>query len=140
MHLSSNRSAFTHLPILVVLLSATVTMGEEPKGSSPPKVSSKQLAADFVKNATAAGKKYGERYNPKEVVVEGVVVAIEDGKYGKGAKLAGTDKLTVAFLLRKEDEQAVKKGDKIVIKGKCRGLFEKDKIVDINGAALVKEK
>jgi hypothetical protein len=133
--LKSNQGPFTLLTVAgVALLAATAVRADD----APVKVTAKQLTADFVKDKEAAAKKYGDSMNPKEVIVEGTVASLEDGKYGKIAKLEGEGKVTVSILLRKEDVDSVKKGD--TIKGKCRGLFEKDKLVDINGGVLVKEK
>jgi hypothetical protein len=63
-----------------------------------------------------------------------------NGKFGKIAKIEGDGKVVVSCVLRKEDEESVKKGDKIVIQGKCRGYFKADKSVDLNGGLLVKDK
>ena len=108
--------------------------------ADPIKVSAKDLTAAYAKDANAAAKKYGDSMNPKEVIVTGTVAAIVDGKYGKIAKIEGDGKVVVSCLLRKEDEASLKKGDDIVIKGKCRGYFKADKSVDLNGGVLVKDK
>jgi len=106
------------------------------------KVTSKQLAAEYVKNQAAAEKKYGDRYAPKEITVEGVVVRFAKSKFGKVAQLEGDGKVTVSCLLRAENEASVKQGESVTIRGKCRGLFEdkKDSLIDINGGVVVKAK
>ena len=138
--LNRSRRAFVFLSVVACTLLAW-SMGTAARADdAPPKVTAKQLTADFVKDKAAAAKKYGDAMNPKEVIVEGTVASLEDGTYGKIAKLEGEGKVTVSILLRAEDVDSVKKGDKITIKGKCRGLFEKTQQVDINGGVLVKEK
>lgn len=110
--------------------------------SAPLQVTSKQLAAEYVKNKKAAEKKYGDRYNPKELIVEGIVVRFDKNNFGKIARLEGTGKVTVSCLLRTEDEASVKQGEKVVIRGKCRGLYDDGdaQLVDINGGVVVKAK
>jgi tRNA_anti-like len=107
--------------------------------SQPAKVSAKDLTAAFLKDEKAAALKYGDAMTPKEVIVEGTVAELVNGKYGKIARLEGESKTVVSCLLRKEDEGSVNKGDTITIKGKCRGLFKKEKLVDLNGGILVKD-
>jgi hypothetical protein len=109
-------------------------------GADPIKVSAKDLTAAFVKDSNAAAKKYGDAMNPKDVIVTGTVADVVNGTYGKIAKIEGEGKAVVSCLLRKEDAESVKKGDKIVIQGKCRGYFKSDKSVDLNGGMLVKDK
>jgi hypothetical protein len=108
--------------------------------ADPIKVSAKEVTAAFVKDPNAAAKKYGDAMNPKEVVVTGTVASVVNGKYGKIARLQGDGKVVVSCLLRKEDEGSVKKGQQIVIQGRCRGYFKSEKLVDLNGGVLVKEK
>jgi hypothetical protein len=131
---------FFQVSLLAVFFAAAVVMHAAAADTPPPKVSAKELTAAFTKNAAAAAKKYGDAMNPKELIVEGVVAAVVDGKFGKIARLEGEGKVVVSCLLRKEDEESVKKGDKIAIKGKCRGLFKNENLIDINGGVLVKEK
>jgi hypothetical protein len=125
---------------LLVLIPASGIGRAAVEADPPPKVSAKDLTAEFVKDAAAAAKKYGDAMNPKEVIVEGTVAELVDGTYGKIARLQGEGKVVVSCLLRKEDEGSVKKGDTITIKGRCRGLFKKENLVDLNGGVLVKDK
>lgn len=125
----------------LALLTAAASHGQpKEKEPAPINVTAKQLTTDFSKDKAAAAKKYGDSMTPKEVIVEGVVATLEDGKYGKIAKLEGDGKLVVSILLRKEDVDDVTKGEKVSFKGKCRGLFEKEKLIDINGGVLLKDK
>jgi hypothetical protein len=106
---------------------------------APPKVSARDLTAAFVKDEAAAAKKYGDAMSPKEVLVEGTVADVVNGKYGRIARLQGDGKVVVSVLMRAEDEPKVKKGDKVAFKGKCCGLFRNENLVDINGGVLQKE-
>jgi hypothetical protein len=133
------RCTTSFLAIAACLMFGVFSRGGS-KADAPTKVSAKQLTADFLKDKAAASKKYGDAMSPKEVIVDGDVVSLEDGKYGKIAKLEGEGKAVVSVLLRKEDEGDVKKGDHVTFKGRCRGLFEKDKSVDLNGGVLQKDK
>jgi hypothetical protein len=129
---------FTRFSLALVSgLIGTVVVAADP---DPIQVSAKDLTAAYVKDANAAAKKYGDAMSPKEVIVTGVVAEVVDGTYGKIAKLTGDGKAVVSCLLRKEDQERVKKGDMIVIRGKCRGYFKADKSVDLNGGVLVKDK
>jgi hypothetical protein len=123
--------------LLLVGAEVSLAVAADPQ---PPKVSAKDLTAEFVKDPATAAKKYGDAMNPKEVIVEGTVVDLVDGTYGKIAKLQGEGKVVVSCLLRKEDESGVKKGDTVTIRGRCRGLFKKDNSVDLNGGVLIKDK
>jgi hypothetical protein len=133
------------LPSVVVGAWVLVGIGADGAGggkTTPIKVTSKDLAAAYVKNKNTAEAKYGDKYGPKEVIVEGVVVRFEKNNFGKIARLEGSGKVTVSCLLKKEDEDSVKQGEKVTIRGKCRGLFEdgKDQLIDINGGVVVKAK
>jgi len=123
---------------LLSLVTALVAGAAARADEQPPKVTARELTAAFVKDPSAAAKKYGDAMNPREVVVEGKVADVVGGTYGKVAKLEGEGKAVVSCLLRKEDEAAVKKGDTVAIKGRCRGFFKKDSSVDLNGGVLVK--
>lgn len=134
------RRFFAHLIALAAVVCAAPVSDAQPKPPPPLKVASKDLVASYLKDAKAAGKKYGDPYNRSDVIVEGVVVGLEDGTYGKLARLEGSGGVVVSCLLRSEDVGKVKKGDTVAIRGWCRGLYEKEKLVDINGGALVKAK
>jgi tRNA_anti-like len=134
------RRPFALLAIALVVFFTAVAVRPAAAADTPPKVSAKDLAAEFVKDAAAAAKKYGDAMNSKEVIVEGVVAEVVAGTYGNIARLEGEGKVVVSILMRKEDEASVKKGDKVTFKGKCRGLFKKENLVDINGGILQKEK
>jgi hypothetical protein len=135
-----------HIPRfpLALAVAGVLALGVVPTAAGadpdPIKVSAKELTAAFVKDPNAAAKKYGDAMNPKEVIVTGTVADVVNGTYGKIAKIEGEGKVVVSCLLRKEDAESVKKGDKIVIRGKCRGYFKADKSVDLNGGVLVKDK
>jgi hypothetical protein len=115
-------------------------MAREPKEDGIQKITARQLITAYVKNREAANKKYGDAQHPKELEVQGVVAKVEPGKFGEVALLEGEHGLHVSILLRKEDVDEVKRGETIVIRGRCRGVFEKEKIIDINGGVLVRAK
>src|SRR5262249_19820038 len=85
-------------PTALILAFAVVGAGTNHAAAAdkdPPKVTAKELTAAFVKNAAAASKKYGDSMNPKELIIEGVVADVVDGKYGKIARLQGDGKVVV---------------------------------------------
>jgi hypothetical protein len=104
------------------------------------KISAKQLITAYAKNRAAAEKKYGDSQHPKELVVQGKVAKVEQAKFGHVALLEGDHGLHVSILLRKEDVDGVKQGETITVRGRCRGVFEKEKIIDINNGVLVQTK
>jgi len=128
----------TALLVLPLLYLVPTTLAAAPDPKAPPRVTAKELTAAYVKDPVAAGKVYGDPYALREVIVEGIVDQVVDGKYGKIARLKGTGKVVVSCLLRKEDVDLVKPGEKVVIRGRCRGFFEKDNLVDINGGVVQK--
>ena len=139
----NGRVAFVLLSGLVLAAGpARAGAADAPEKGSVPAVSAKQITADYAGDETAAQKKYGSAESPRQVVVEGVVASITEPKFGVGkvVKLAGTGQFQVTCLMKLEDAAGLKKGDKVTIKGNCRGLFKRDKVVDINGPTLVKEK
>lgn len=69
-----------------------------------------------------------------------MVVEIVQGKYGLLAKIEGDENVVVSCLLRREDESIVKKGNKVVIKGRCRGYYKAEKLVDLNSGVLINDK
>jgi len=93
-----------------------------------PVVKSVDLAEAFAKDQKAAGKKYGNAEERKDVFVEGKILEITDGKFSnKIVKLEGSGKVTVMCPVRPVDVKDLKAGDSVRIKGDCRGLFKGEK-------------
>jgi hypothetical protein len=103
------------------------------------KVTAKGLAEEVVKDADAARKKYQtpEGY-PKEIIVEGVVAALEKTKDGFHiVKLAGAGGLTVNCTVDEKDFAALKTGDAVTIKGDFSNYYPEDKGVTVNTAFVL---
>jgi hypothetical protein len=101
-------------------------------------VKSKDLVAAYVKDERTANTKYGDRYNRKDVFVEGVVIDITDSKFSdyKILKLEGDGKVHVYSSVLRRDAEGLKKGDVVRIKGDCRGFFKEQGIVDCAGHVI----
>jgi hypothetical protein len=112
------------------------------QGASPtPKVTAEELTGEFAKDEEAAKKKYlGDGVNPKEIIVEGTVAALDKTKNDFYiARLEGKGGLTVGCTLDKKEWEGLKKGDKVTIKGDLSGFRKDDKNVNVNTAFLLKK-
>jgi hypothetical protein len=125
--------------ILVGCLQDSVGVAQ-PRAAQVHKISARQLITAYAKNEVAAGKKYGDRNDPQEIEVQGVVHKVQAGKFGPIVLLEGDHGMRVAISLRDDDQQHVKSGQTIIVRGKCKGLLEKDKTIDIVNGVLVREK
>jgi hypothetical protein len=122
---------------LLALLGATPVWAAEKTKDSAIQVTAKQLTAAYLKNEQTAAKKYGDPTSPKDVEVSGIVEKVVDGSYGKIARLAGEKGVVVSVLMRGEDAEVVKAQQSVAFRGKCRGLFKNEKLVDLNGGVLI---
>jgi hypothetical protein len=108
----------------------------------------KVSAADLTKAYATDEKAAEEKYKEKVVLVDGVVVEIKKGGFGDTLILEGFDeksdkpvRVSAGIPAEKKEEfAALKKGDKVKIKGEFSGYYPDGAghIVSINGARIVK--
>jgi len=108
----------------------------------------KVSAADLTKAYATDEKDAEGKYKEKEVLVEGVVVEIKKGGFGDTLILEGFDEksdkpVRVSAAVPGDNKaafEALKKGDKVKIKGEQSGYYPEGAghIVNINGTRLVK--
>lgn len=110
----------------------------QPRAEKVYKMTARQLITAYARDPVAAGKKYGDRYDPQDIEVQGVVHKVQRGKFGPIVLLQGDHGLRVAISLR-DDDQHVKPDETILVRGKCKGLLEKDKTIDIVNGVLLRE-
>jgi hypothetical protein len=103
-----------------------------------PSVTSKELAAAYVKDEKAANAKYGDSLNRKDVFVEGVLTDIADSQFSgyKVLKLEGHGRVFIASSVRTADAEGLKKGDTVRIKGDCRGFFKEQNMIECSGHVI----
>lgn len=80
-------------------------------------VKAEDLAADYAKDGDAAEKKYrGEAFS-REIAVTGTVAELTQEKDFQYVVLAGSGSTVVKCTFDKDDWKALKKGDKVTVKG-----------------------
>jgi tRNA_anti-like len=124
--------------LAVSLLDCTFT---ELKPSPTLKTTAKAVAADFDKDEEAATTKYLiDGINSKEIIVEGVVSALEKTKNDFFiVKLEGSGGLTVNCVVDEAEWKKLKKGDKVTMKGDLSGFYKDEKKVNVNTAFVLKK-
>jgi hypothetical protein len=134
------RHAFSIAVLIAVgCLQARAALAQ-PRAAEVHRISAKQLIEAYAKNERAAGNKYGDRQDPEEIEVQGVVAKVQRGKFGPVVILEGGHGLHVAISLRDDREQDVKRGETIIVRGRCKGLLERDKTIDIVNGVLVRDR
>ena len=117
---------------------AEAAAGQPMAPNIPPTISSKELVAEYLKDKKAAEKKYGGPNNPKELIVEGIVVWIGHAQAGIFVVLKGTEEVMVcSSLIPIGQEGGEKEGEKATIRGKCRGLNREVNHVSIDVGKVV---
>ena len=113
---------------------AEAAAGQPMAPNIPPTISSKELVAEYLKDTKAAEKKYGGPDNPKELIVEGIVVRIVLAQAGHVVLLEGTENVIVrsSVIPIGQEEGSEKEGEKATIRGKCRGLDRESSTVEID--------
>lgn len=104
---------------------------------STPKLTAVQLTEEYAKDEAAAKEKYYD----KEIIVEGTVVDLEKTKNDFFLiKLAGAKPdLRVSCTVDEREFNAVKKGQKAVVKGDC-SLLRGNGDLTVNTAFLIRDK
>ncbi|MDB5297588.1 MAG: hypothetical protein JWO31_3571 [Phycisphaerales bacterium] len=98
------------------------------------KVAAADLAAAFAKAANDAGKKFGDRTNPKELLIEGKAGSVKAGEYSTLVNLDVPGKVGVVATLAKSE--VVKRGDPLLLKATCRGLDDAGSAVILSATVL----
>lgn len=114
----------------------------EVEKSPTPAVSAKQLAEDFTKDEVAAKDKYlSKDFSPREIIVSGVVAALDEKNGFSFVTLEGAGSVVISCTVDKKDYAAVKKGDKVTMKGdlSIAAFDKKDNKVTMDTAFLLKK-
>jgi hypothetical protein len=101
-----------------------------------PTVKAADLAAAYSRNEREASRKYGERYNLKEIFLEGTVKSTKEAQYGTLVFLDGSGKIAVRLQVDAKEAKALKVGDKVRLKSTCRGYWPEEKAVLLFGRVL----
>jgi hypothetical protein len=107
--------------------------------SPTPSVSAKELAEAFTKDEAAAKEKYRSKDGPNEIIVTGVVAGLEEKGGFSSVKLEGAGPVVVSCTVNKKDYDAVKKGDKVTMKGDLSIFDKTDHTITVNTAFLLKK-
>jgi hypothetical protein len=114
---------------------------KELEKSRIPTVSSKALATAYATNERAANVKYGDRYNRKEMFVEGMIKEIKDTDRGaKHVILEGTGAMKVVGVATVKVAEKLNVGDTVKLKTMCRGFFKENSGVLVDVYVVVPKK